>query len=65
MPVRTKTDLMKRQRKDTRKKIKGMKGSDPYEHREWTKYVSVLPNFHHAHIYNHTVLGVSAYTHEV
>nr|XP_033472634.1 uncharacterized protein LOC117250755 [Epinephelus lanceolatus] len=46
-------------------KIKGIKGLDPYKHREWTADVNLLPNFSQANLYKYMLLGVSAYTHKV
>lgn len=62
-PYRDKLDEKARKRYD--EKVKGVNGLDPYEHKEWTKDVSILPNFQHAYIYNYMILSVSAYTHEI
>lgn len=61
--VQRKVDEKARKRYD--EKVKGVNGLDPYEHKQWTKDVSVLPNFQHAHIYNYMILSISAYTHEI
>lgn len=63
-PYKDRLDEKAKKKKDEEKN-QGVKGSDPYEHTEWSKDVSVLPNFHHAHIYYYMVLSVSAYTHKM